>query len=131
MFDKLEKHHIGIIVKKKKKAILEKRGIFFQEDVTQGTLVGFEMDEEIGIYREYIVQAGRVAKIKPGFYHFCYNIPDLMTMKSLETFIKDKKLGFPITNIERAGAKECDWVRFYYLKNQGVVELNLCENPNV
>ena len=131
MFDKLEKHHIGIIVTHEKKVILERRGIVFQEDVTQETLVAFERDEEIGIYREYIVQEGRVAKIKPGFYHFCYNIPDLITMKSVENFIKDKRLGFPITNLEQAGANECGWVRFYYLKNQGVIELNLCEKPNV
>tara|TARA_B100000795_G_C22490509_1_gene320077 strand:- start:90 stop:485 length:396 start_codon:yes stop_codon:yes gene_type:complete len=131
MFDKLEKHHIGIIITYEKKIILEKRGIVFQEDQIQGTLVAFEKDEEIGIYREYIVQSGRVANVKPGFYHFCYNIPDAITMNKVEAFIKDKKLGFPITDLEEAGANECGWVRFYYLKNQGVIELNLCENPNV
>jgi len=131
MFDKLEKHHIGIIITNEQRDILEKRGVVFHKDVTQGTHVSFVMDEELGMYREYIVQEGRVAKIKLGFYHFCYNIPDLTTMKSIENFIKDKKLGFPVTKLEKSGSVECGWVRFYFLKNHGVVELNLCEDPDV
>jgi hypothetical protein len=131
MFDKLEKHHIGIIITNEQRDILEKRGVVFHKDVTQGTHVSFVMDEELGMYREYIVQEGRVAKIKLGFYHFCYNIPDLTTMKNIENFIKDKKLGFPVTKLEKSGSVECGWVRFYFLKNHGVVELNLCEDPDV
>ena len=131
MFDKLEKHHIGIIITNDQRDIMEKQGIVFQKDVTQGTHVSFVMDEELGMYREYIVQEGRVAKIKLGFYHFCYNIPDLTTMKNIENFIKDKKLGFPVTKLEKSGSVECGWVRFYFLKNHGVVELNLCEDPDV
>ena len=131
MFDKLEKHHIGIIITNDQKGIMEKQGIVFHKDVTQGTYVSFVMDEELGMYREYIVQEGRVAKIKPGFYHFCYNIPDLTVMKNIENFIKDKKLGFPVTKLEKSGSVECGWVRFYFLKNHGVVELNLCENSDV
>ena len=131
MFDKLEKHHIGIIITNEQRDILEKRGVVFHKDVTQGTHVSFVMDEELGMYREYIVQEGRVAKIKLGFYHFCYNIPDLTTMKNIENFIKDKKLGFPVTKLEKSGSVECGWGRFYFLKNHGVVELNLCEDPDV
>ena len=131
MFDKLEKHHIGIIITNEQRVILEKRGLVFQEDLTQGTHVSFEMDEELGMYREYIVQEGRVAKINPGFYHFCYNIPDLTALKSIENFIKDKKLGFPVTKLEKSGSDECGWVRFYFLKNHGIIELNLHEDPDV
>ena len=131
MFDKLEKHHIGIIITNEQRDILEKRGVVFHKDVTQGTHVSFVMDEELGMYREYIVQEGRVAKIKLGFYHFCYNIPDLTTMKNIENFIKDKKLGFPVTKLEKSGSVECGWARFYFLQNHGAVELNLCEDPDV
>ncbi|MDC1418108.1 hypothetical protein N8264_03515 [Candidatus Thioglobus sp.] len=131
MFDKLEKHHVGIIITNDQRVILEKKSIFFHEDVTQGTHVSFVMDNELGMYREYIVQEGRVAKIKPGFYHFCYNIPDLKTMEKIERFIRDKRLGYPVTKLEKSGSSECGWVKFYFLKNHGVIELNLLENPSV
>lgn len=131
MFDKLEKHHVGIIITNDQRVILEGQGILFHEDMTQGTHVSFVIDEELGIYREYIVQEGRVAKIKPGFYHFCYNVPDLTNLKKIEDFIKEKKLGYPITNIEKSGSPECGWVKFYFLKNHGVIELNLLEDPGV
>jgi len=131
MFDKLEKHHVGIIITNDQRVILEKKGIFFHEDVTQGTHVSFVMDNELGIYREYIVQEGRVANIKPGFYHFCYNIPDLKIMEKIERFIRDKRLGYPVTKLEKSGSSECGWVKFYFLKNHGVIELNLLENPGV
>lgn len=131
MFDKLEKHHVGIIITNDQRVILEKQGVFFHEDVTQGTHVSFEMDNELGMFREYIVQEGRVANIKPGFYHFCYNIPDLTMMQKIESFIKDKKLGFPVTKLEKSGSSECGWVKFYFLKNHGVVELNLLKDPDV
>ena len=131
MFDKLEKHHIGIIITHNQRAALEKQDIVFHKDLTQDTHVSFVMDDELGMYREYIVQEGRVAKATPGFYHFCYNIEDLSMMKTVENFIKEKKLGFPITKIEKSGSNECGWVRFYFLKNHGIVELNLCEDPSV
>ena len=131
MFDKLEKHHIGIIITNVQRAKLENQGILFHKDETQGVHVAFVKDEELGMYREYIVQEGRVAKMKSGFYHFCYNIPDLTTMKNIENFIKDKKIGFPVTKLEKSGSDECGWVKFYFLKNHGMVELNLLEDPYV
>ena len=131
MFDKLEKHHVGIIITNEQRIILERKSIFFHEDVTQGTHVSFVMDDELGMYREYIVQEGRVANIKPGFYHFCYNIPDITTMQKLEGFIREKRLGYPVTKLEKSGSAECGWVKFYFLKNHGVIELNLLEDPGV
>ena len=91
MFDKLEKHHIGIIITNVEKAKLEKLGIIFHKDETQGVHVAFLMDDELGMYREYIVQEGRVSKMKSGFYHICYNIPDLTTLKNIDNFIKQLK----------------------------------------
>jgi len=131
MFDKLEKHHIGIVITNVERAKLEKLGVIFRKDETQGVHVAFLMDDELGMYREYIVQEGRASKMKTGFYHFCYNIPDLTTMKNIDTFIKDKKLGYPVTKLEKSESDECGWVRFYYLKNHGMIELNLLEDPNV
>jgi hypothetical protein len=125
MIDQLEKHHIGIIITNDQKVTLEKRGLVFHNDVIQGAHISFEMDNELGMYREYIVQEGRVANVNPGFYHFCYNIPDLEMMKTTENFIKNKKLGFPITKWENAKADECGSVKFYFLKNLGVVEFNI------
>ena len=131
MFDKLEKHHIGIVITKDQRLNLEKWGAIFHKDLIQGTHVSFIMDNELGIYREYIVQEGRVSNIKPCFYHFCYNIPDLDMMKRVENFIKENKLGYPVTKLEESGSLECGWVKFYFLKHHGIVELNLLENPNV
>ncbi len=131
MLYKLEKHHIGIVITNVQRAKLEQRGVIFHKDEIQGMRIAFVMDEELGMYREYIVQEGRVAKMKPGFYHFCYNIPDLSMMKNIENFIKEKKLGYPVTKLEKSGSDECGWARFYFLKNHGIVELNLLEDPDV
>ena len=131
MFDRLKNHHIGIVITNAQRNKLEKQGIAFHKDKTQGVHVAFVMDKELDMYREYIVQEGRASKIKLGFYHFCYNIQDLTIMKDLECFVKDNNLGFPITKLEKSGSDECGWVRFYYLKNHGIVELNLLEDPRV
>lgn len=131
MFDKLVKHHVGIVITNKQRVLLERQGVVFHKDPIQGVHISFVMDEALSMYREYIVQEGRAEKIKPGFYHFCYEIPNIETMRKLENFIKDKKIGFPITDLEKSGSNECGWVRFYFLKNHGVVELNLLEDPNV
>lgn len=131
MFDRLEKHHIGIIITNEKRVLLEAQGITFHEDTTQGTNVSFVMDNELGMYKEFIVQEGRVANVKAGFYHFCYNVPNVLKMKSVEDKIKESSLGYPLTKLEKSESEECGWVKFYFIKNHGVVEFNLLEDPNV
>ena len=131
MFDRLEKHHIGIIITNEKRVLLEAQGILFHEDTTQRTNVSFVMDNELGMYREYIVQEGRVANVKAGFYHFCYNIPNVLKMNSVEDKIKANNLGYSLTKLEKSESEECGWVKFYFIKNHGVVEFNLLEDPNV
>jgi hypothetical protein len=131
VFDKLKKHHIGIVITSMKRKEMERQGISFHKDEVQGVHVAFVMDKALGMYKEYIVQEGRASKIKLGFYHICYSVENLSSLKEVEDFIRDKKLGFPITKLEKSGSLECGWVRFYYLKHHGVIELNLVNNLNV
>ena len=131
MFDQLEKHHIGIVITNERRKLMEKDGVVFHKDSTQGTHVAFEMNDALGIYLEYIVQEGRAANIRTGFYHLCYNVPNQTIMKKIEEYIKFHKLGYPITKLEKSESDECGWIKFYFLKNQGVIELNLIEDPTV
>jgi len=131
MFDKLKKHHIGIMITNMQKEKMERQGVSFHKDEVQGVHVAFVMDEELGMYKEYIVQEGRASKVELGFYHFCYSVDNLTILEDVERFIKDKKLGFPVTKLEKSGSCECGWVRFYYLKHHGIIELNLIKNSHV
>ena len=45
MFDQLEKHHIGIVITKERRKLMEKDGVVFHKDSTQGTHVAFEMND--------------------------------------------------------------------------------------
>ena len=126
MFDKLPKHHLGFIVPvEDKEKIEQKTGKEFIYDDIQQTHVLFAYDESLGIYIEYIGQEGRVAKQKPGFAHTCYKLKDQAELKRTEEFIKENKMGYPLTDLEKSGSKECGLIKFYFIKNQGVVELNL------
>ena len=132
MLLKLKKHHIGIIVDKEQILELEKKySKKFNMDETQGTRVLFIWDEELDMYREYIVREGRVKNSKTGFAHFCYSIENIALFNQLENYIKDNALGYPVTKLEKSESEECGWVRFYFIKNQGLIELNLLENLNV
>ena len=45
--------------------------------------------------------------------------------KKIENFIDQNELGLQITKLEKSGAEECGWVKFYFIKNHGIIELNL------
>lgn len=77
------------------------------------------------IYIEYIIQEGRVANHKPGFAHICYNVSSPEHLKEVEEFIIHHKMGYPLTVLEKSGSKECGFIKFYYIKNHGVIELNI------
>lgn len=129
MFDRLEKHHFGFIVSIEEKAVLEnQRKEKFILDPIQQTHVLFVYDESLKIYIEYICREGRVKNHKPGFAHICYNVKNRSDLEQVEVFIRDRKLGFKLTNLEKSASKECGWVTFYFLKDIGVIELNLMEN---
>ena len=95
MLNKLKKHHIGIIVGDKQIDLLEKKYKgSFHLDKTQGTRVMFVSDDELGMYREYIVKEGRAKNLPLGFAHFCYCLSDNHALEDFKKKIKDDKLGF-------------------------------------
>ena len=126
MFDRLAKHHLGFIVPLEEKAALEQRyGRCFVFDAVQGTHVLFIDDTLLHTRIELICQEGRVAKQKPGFAHVCYTLKDRIELKTIEDHIALEHLGYPLTPLELSGSRECGWVTFYYIKNIGVIELNV------
>jgi len=131
MFDELKKHHIGIIVSDEQRKKIEKRlKRKFNMDKTQGTRVLFEKDPYLGFYKEYIVKEGRVKYIPLGFAHICYDVKNQSELNKIENFIDQNELGLQITKLEKSGAEECGWVKFYFIKNHGVIELNLLKKDD-
>jgi len=129
MLSQLSKHHIGIIVSPKDIPSIEQEyGKKFHIDKIQGSRVMFVEDEELGIYKELIVQEGRAKNIPTGFYHVCYSVDNKNELDTLELFIKEKKLGYPITQLEKSGSKECGWIKFFFIKNLGFIEINLIKS---
>ena len=126
MFDKLEKHHIGYIIPKEEKGKIEERiGKKFHFDAIQQTHVLFDYDDFLRIYTEYICQEGRVARQKTGFAHICYNVNSSSELEDIERSIREHKMGYPLTELEKSGSAECGYIKFYFIKNHGVIELNL------
>ena len=129
MLSQLRKHHIGIIVSPKDILSIEQEyGKKFHIDKIQGSRVMFVEDTELEIYKELIVQEGRAKNIPTGFYHVCYSVDNKNELDKLELFIKEKKLGYPVTQLEKSGSKECGWVKFFFIKYFGIVEINLINN---
>ena len=129
MLNNLEKHHIGIIIDPTEIPSLEKKYLKkFNLDKIQGTRVMFVKDSELGIYKELIAQEGRAKNIPTGFYHICYSVHNRNELARLESFIKENKLGYPVTQLEKSGSKECGWVKFFFIKNFGFIEINLINN---
>ena len=129
MLNNLEKHHIGIIVSPTDILSIEQEyGKKFHIDKIQGTRVMFVEDLQLGIYKELIVQEGRAKNIPIGFYHVCYSVESKNELDKFELFIKEKKLGYPVTQLEKSGSKECGWVKFFFIKNFGFIEINLINN---
>ena len=129
MLNNLDKHHIGVIVSPKDIPSIEQEyGKKFHIDKIQGSRVMFVEDEELGIYKELIVQEGRAKNIPTGFYHVCYSVDNKNELDTLELFIKEKKIGYPITQLEKSGSKECGWIKFFFIKNLGFIEINLIKS---
>ena len=128
MFNTLKKHHIGIIISENTCSDLERKySNSFHQDETQGTRVMFIFDEELGLFREYIVKEGRAKNTPLGFAHICYSLENMKQFDEIESYISEKKLGYPVTQLEKSGSDECGWVKFYFIKNHGLIELNLLE----
>ena len=45
--------------------------------------------------------------------------------KDIETWDSLSQLGLQISKLEKSGSEECGWIKFYFIKNHGIIELNL------
>lgn len=126
MFDRLKKHHIGIIVEKKEIPGIEKIiGKQFHLDTIQGTRVLFIKDISNNFFIEYIVKEGRAKNLSIGYSHTCYEVEDYEKFLKIEKFIIKDKNGYSITKLEKSNSKECNLIKFYFVKNLGLIEINL------
>lgn len=127
MLDRLEKHHLGVVVEPAQVPELETRwGKAFHTDATQGVRVCFRRDDEMGLMVEYFTREGRAARYPTGFHHICYTVPSLQHLEEIHAFLTEKKLGFRLTFPERSGSvEECGMVCFYQIRHVGMVEFNI------
>ena len=129
MLNNLKIHHFGIIIDQKK--IKEYEFLYkkkFLNDTIQKTRVMFVYDNDLKLFREFIVKEGRVNNLKLGFAHTCYLINNKKQLLDIENYISEKKLGYQVTNLEKSVTNECGFVKFFYLKKFGLIELNLINN---
>ena len=128
MIEKLEKHHIGIVIFPDEILVLEKKwNCKFHFDVIQGVHVCFRWNEQMNIYEEYITKEGRALNYIKGFHHICYNVNGQDQFQEIHDYIVKNKHGFRLTFLEKSGSKECNQVAFYNVKNLGIIELNVLE----
>ena len=117
-------HHIGI-------AVLEPTFTKFAEnrdfniDEKQGVKTIFEWNNTFDCYIEYFTISGRAKNYKPGFNHICYQLESRVEFHELMDFWKNTNLGVQVTEIERSGSKECNFVVFCFLSGLGMVEFNI------
>ena len=126
MFDSLKKHHIGIIITENQKVQIE--SIYKKEFITdtiQGTRVLFLKEPSKSLLLEYIVQEGRAKNLQLGFGHICYSVENKKLLLEVESYIKLNKLGYPVTKLDKSGSKECNWIKFFFIKNFGLIEFNV------
>ena len=126
MLNKLKYHHIGYIVDQIQKITIEnklsKKFIF---DKVQGTHILFTKDPSNLYLIEYILKEGRVKNLNTGFAHICYEVENEIHLETIALYIKDNSIGIPVTKLEKSSSSECNWVQFYYIRNNGLVEFNV------
>ena len=128
MLDKLEKHHLGIVVSPGQIQALEDRwGVGFHWDTIQGVRVLFRWNHEMNLHEEYIGQEGRAQNYPLGFHHICYNVPDMATMNTIHQNFLNQRSGFRLTFPEKSGSSECQTVCFYKINHQGIIEFNILD----
>ena len=125
MLDKFKKHHLGFIIGEEDIIFLEKTyKKKFIYDPIQKTRILFINYEIMNILIEFIVKEGRVKNSPKGYAHTCYSVTK-MDYNNFEINIKKNNLGFPITDLEKSITKECNFVKFYYYRGLGIIELNV------
>ena len=116
LFD-LPLHHIGYIVDKKEITKLEKfynRKFIF--DKYQGVRVLFIKEKVKNILTEFVVKEGKSHNQKKGFNHLCFSLKNNQHLKKIDKEIKDEKIGYALSKLVKSASKECNKVKFYYLK---------------
>ncbi len=125
IFD-LKLHHIGIVIKKNKMKKLEKLyNKKFNLDKTQGVRVLFVKLNREYFFTEFIVKEGKSINQKIGFNHLCFNVKNKKQLKKIDKKIIDDKMGYPISDLVKSGSKECNFIKFYFLKGMGLIEFNI------
>ena len=123
---KLPLHHIGYIIDKKEIIKFEKNyKKKFVFDRIQGVRVLFVKSKLKNFFTEYIVKEGKSKNQKKGFNHLCFNLKNLIHLKSIDKKIKDERIGYPLSKLVKSGSKECNKIKFYYFKNVGLIEFNI------
>lgn len=123
MLNRLKIHHFGTIIETKNKLKVENfTKKKFQIDPIQGTKILFTKPLGCKFYIEYILKMGRVKNAKVGYHHVCYNINNL---KDIKKILKNFNNVIELTEVEKSGSKECNYIQFYYFPKIGIVEFNI------
>tara|TARA_B100000795_G_C22797311_1_gene440020 strand:- start:857 stop:1255 length:399 start_codon:yes stop_codon:yes gene_type:complete len=122
----LKLHHIGIIILKKDiKKIESYTKKKFKLDKLQGVRVLFYKKSINNFYDEYIVKEGKSSNQKLGFNHLCFSVENRKKYLQINNFIQKNKMGYPVSKLCLSGSKECNLIKFYFMKNFGLIELNI------
>ena len=125
-FFSLNLHHVGIIILPKDiKKIENYTNKKFKFDKLQGVRVLFHKKKINNFYDEYIVKEGKSINQRPGFNHLCFSIENRKKYLKINNFIQKSKIGYPVSKLCLSGSKECNLIKFYYIKNFGLIELNV------
>ena len=85
----------------------------------------FIYDEELGLYREYIVKEGRAKNYEFGLNHICFNVDNVKSLNSIHKYLTTNQLAFRLTFPEKSGSEECNYIVFYKHKDFGIIEFNI------
>ena len=122
----LKSHQIGIIILKKDiKKIESYTKKKFKLDKLQGVRVLFYKKSINNFYDEYIVKEGKSSNQKLGFNHLCFSVENRKKYLQINNFIQKNKMGYPVSKLCLSGSKECNLIKFYFMKNFGLIELNI------
>ena len=122
----LKSHQIGIIILRKDiKKIETYTKKKFKLDKLQGVRVLFYKKSINNFYDEYIVKEGKSSNQKLGFNHLCFSVENRKKYLQINNFIQKNKMGYPVSKLCLSGSKECNLIKFYFMKNFGLIELNI------
>ena len=125
-FFDLKLHHVGIIIEEKKIEKIEKYcKKKFHFDKTQGVRVLFHKKNINEFYDEYIVKEGKSKNQRLGFNHLCFSVENRKKYLKINNYIQKNRIGYSVSKLCLSGSKECNLIKFYFIKNFGLIELNI------